>query len=140
MTPDPMPPGYEALLAYLESRLPRPVDRQDDADGIRFLAGEPPEVIVTLTPSVVVVDEFAGEWETPGRFRLVPRRIGVLHWPHLPENDLLDTLAALLAGARAARRSRYRVCGACDRSVPPEWMHDTGLCQACVAAEGGTIH
>jgi len=140
MTPDPITEGYEQLLAYLESRLPRPVDRQEDADGVRFLAGEPPELIVTLTPSIVVVDAFAGEWESPGRFRLAPRRIGVLHWPHLPENELLDALAALLAGARAARRSQYRTCEACARSVPPEWMHDEKICQACAADGGGTVH
>jgi hypothetical protein len=132
--------GYEQVLAYLESRLPRPVDRQEDADGIRFLAGEPPEVIVTLTPSIVIVDEFAGEWDTPGRFQLEPRRIGVLHWPHLPENELLDALAALLTAARAARRSRYRSCVECARSVPPEWMHDAELCQACALDRGGTVH
>jgi hypothetical protein len=135
-----MDEGYEQILAYLESRLPRPVDRQEDADGIRFLAGEPPEVIVTLTPTVVIVDEFAGEWETPGRFRLLPRRIGVLHWPHLPDNELLDALAALVTAARAARRRQYRTCEACARAVPPEWMHDAALCQSCAADEGGTIH
>lgn len=132
--------GYEQLLAYLELQLPKPVDRHDDADGIRFLAGEPPEVLVTLTESIVVVAEFAGEWEEPTKFRLTPRRIGVLHWPHMPENELLNALAALIKGARAARYSRYQTCELCEKRTPPEWMHDTGVCQSCAAEHGRMVH
>jgi hypothetical protein len=136
----PTPEGYEQLLAYLQSQLPQPIDRHDDADGIRFLAGEPPEVLVTLTESIVVVEEFAGEWEKPAKFRLTPRRIGLLHWPHLPENELLNALAALIKGARAARHSRYQPCERCDKPTPPEWMHDAGLCQSCATDGGGLVH
>jgi hypothetical protein len=132
--------GYEQLLAYLESQLPKPVDRRDDDGSVRFLAGEPPEVLVTLTEAIVVVAEFAGEWEEPGQFRLSPRRIGVLHWPHLPENELLNALAALIKGARAARRSCYQLCEHCGRDTPPEWMHDEGVCQKCAVDLGGAIH
>jgi len=134
------PEGYEQLLAYLESSLPQPLDRHDDVDGIRFLAGEPPEVMVTLTESIVAVSEFAGEWEEPGRFKLQPRRIGVIHWPHLPENELLNALVALIKAARAARQAAYRTCQYCDKRTPPEWMHDEEMCQSCALEIGGTVH
>ena len=135
-----MQEGYEQLLAYLESQLPRPVDRQDEPDEIHFLAGDPPEVMVTLTPLIVVVSEFAGEWDGPGSFRVAPVRMGVVHWPHLPENELLDAVAALVKAARRARLSRYETCRHCGVVTAPEWMHDVGVCQACAADVGGLIH
>ena len=134
------PEGYEQLLAYLESQLPQPVERHDATDSIRFLAGEPPELIITLTETVLVVDEFTGEWEEPMKFRLAPRRIGVLHWPHLPDNEMLNALAALIKCARSARQATYKTCERCGRRTAPEWMHDDGICQTCAADQGGTIH
>ena len=97
-------------------------------------------MLVTLTESIVVVAEFAGEWEEPTKFRLTPRRVGVLHWTHVPENELLNALAALIKGARAARHSRYQMCEICEKRTPPEWMHDTGICLSCAADRGGAVH
>jgi hypothetical protein len=60
------PERYEQLIAFLGSQLPAPVDQQEVRGGaIQFLAGDPPEVVVVLTDSAVVVSEFAGVWETP---------------------------------------------------------------------------
>ena len=132
--------GYEQLLAYLESQLPRPVDRQDHAEETHFMAGDPPEVMVTLTPSIVVVSEFSGERDAPGSFRITPIRLGVIHWPHVPENQLLDAVAALLKAARHARLSRFKPCRLCDVLTAPEWLHESGICQECGKDVGGLIH
>ena len=60
------PERYEQLIAFLGSNLPAPVDRQEDVDGsIRFTGGDPPEVVVVLTDSSVVVSQFSGVWESP---------------------------------------------------------------------------
>src|SRR5207247_6612937 len=69
------PERYEQLIAYLESNLPAPVDRQETADGaVQFIAGEPAEVVVSLTETSVLVSEFSGVWESPFPFAARPRR------------------------------------------------------------------
>ena len=66
------PERYEQLMAFLDSNLPVPVDRQDAADGsAQFIAGEPAEVVVTLTDTSVIVCEFSGVWESPFTFTAV---------------------------------------------------------------------
>src|SRR5262245_18117491 len=135
------PERYEQLLAFLGSHLPSPVDQQEASDGaIRFLAGEPPEIVVVLTETAVIVSEFAGVWETPFNFVRKQRRVGLLKWRHLPENALWDALTALITGAREARRSRFQVCQYCSENTPPEWLHDDHVCQSCADRHHGMIH
>jgi hypothetical protein len=135
------PERYEQLIAYLNSNLPRPVDRQETDDGrIQFVAGEPAEVVAELTATSVIVSEFAGVWETPFRFAAKPRRVGVLKWRRLPETALWNALAALLKGAREARLGRFQTCVYCGRHTAPEWLHDAGVCQACADQHSGAIH
>jgi len=135
------PERYEQLIAYLDSNLPSPVDRQEAADGsVQFIGGEPAEVVVSLTETSVIVSEFAGIWETPFTFAARPRRVGILKWRRLPETALFNALSALLKGAREARQSRFQPCRYCGRSTAPEWMHDDGVCQACADQHSGAIH
>ena len=55
------PERYEQLIAFLESNLPAPVDRQETSDGsVQFVGGEPAEVVVSLTEISVLVSEFSG--------------------------------------------------------------------------------
>ena len=131
--------GYEQLIAFLESNLPAPVVRQNEGDAVRFLAGDPPEVIVELTAEAVVVSEFAGVWESEFQFTVTPRRVGVVHWPDLPETPLLTCLTALIKGARQARQARCQPCPLCGRPTAPEWLHEEGICQTC-AADDGAVH
>jgi hypothetical protein len=133
------PERYEQLIAFLDSNLSAPVDRQESADGtLQFVGGEPPDVVVSLTTTSVIVSEFAGVWETPFTFSAKPRRVGVLKWRRLPETALFNALQVLIKGAREARLSRFRVCDHCTRRTAPEWMHDAGVCQAC--ADQRAIH
>jgi hypothetical protein len=135
------PERFEQLIAYLGSNLPSPVDRQEASDGsIRFIGGEPAEVVVLLTDASVVVSEFAGTWETPFTFSAKPRRVGVLKWQRLPENALINALAALIKGAREMRLARFQTCVYCGRRTAPEWLHDAGVCQSCADQHSGAIH
>jgi hypothetical protein len=135
------PERYEQLIAFLDSNLPSPVDRQEAADGsVQFTAGEPAEVVVWLTDTSVLVSEFAGVWETAFTFAARPRRVGVLKWRRLPETALFNALSVLIKGAREARISRFQTCRYCARSTAPEWMHGEGVCQACADQHSGAIH
>ena len=135
------PERFEQLIAFLGSNLPTPVDRQEDVDGsIRFTGGDPPEVIVVLTDSSVVVSQFAGVWESPFTFSARPRRVGVVKWRRLPENALLSAIAALVKGAREARLALFETCQYCGQRTAPEWLHDEGVCQACADQHSGAIH
>ena len=135
------PERFEQLIAFLGSNLPTPVDRQEDVDGsIRFTGGDPPEVIVVLTDSSVVVSQFAGVWESPFTFSARPRRVGVVKWRRLPENALLSAITALVKGAREARLASFETCQYCGQRTAPEWLHDEGVCQACADQHSGAIH
>jgi hypothetical protein len=132
---------YEQLIAYLNSRLPTPVEQQSDDDGgLQFLSGDPPEVVVTLTETSVIVSQFAGVWETPFHLAPRPRRVGIVKWRRLPENELLTAIDALVKGAREARRAAYRTCEYCGRHTAPEWMYDDSACQSCADQHSGAVH
>jgi hypothetical protein len=135
------PERYEQLIAFLGSNLPHPVQRDDDSDGsIRFIGGDPPEVVVLLTHSSVVVAEFTGEWETPLTFTAKPRRIGTVKWRRLSESALFNSLSALIKGAREARLASFQTCQYCEQRTAPEWLHDEGVCQSCADQHSGSIH
>ena len=135
------PERFEQLIAFLDSNLPAPVERQDGADGsVQFTGGDPAQVVVSLTDTSVVVAEFAGVWESPFTFAARPRRVGLLKWRRLPETSLFNALSALIKGARDARQSRFQTCRYCGNSTAPEWMHDDGVCQACANQHSGAIH
>lgn len=132
---------YEQLIAYLTAQLPTPVEQQTSDDGsLRFTGGDPPEVIARLTETSVIVAEFAGVWEAPFKFTAKPRRVGALKWRRLSENALLAALAALIKGAREARLASFQTCQYCGQRTAPEWLHDTGVCQACSDRHSGAIH
>ena len=136
-----VPERYEQLIAFLGSNLPGPVERQEDTDGaIRFTGGDPPEVVVLLSDTAVIVASFAGEWETPLTFRARPRRVGTVKWRRLPENALLAAITALVKGAREARLASFQVCQYCGQRTAPEWLHDDGVCQSCADRHSGAIH
>lgn len=124
---------YEQLIAYLSSRLVEPVEQREHADGsLEFIAGDPPAVLVVLTDTSVVVSAFSAVGEVAHTLTVKPRRVGVLKWRRLPENELFSALAALLKGAREVRASQFRVCEECGRGTPPEQLSSDSVCQDCV--------
>ncbi len=135
------PERYEQLMAFLDSNLPPPVERQEAPDGaIQFIGGQPAQVVVTLSETAVSVAEFSGVWETPFRFAARPRRVGLIKWRRLPETALFNALSALIKGARDARQSRFQTCRYCGQKTAPEWMHDEEVCQVCADQHSGAIH
>lgn len=136
-----VPERYEQLIAFFGSNLPSPVERHEDADGsIRFTGGDPPEVVVVLTETSVVVSQFSGVWESPFTFSAKPRRVGIVKWRRLPENALLAAISALVKGAREGRQATFQTCQYCGQRTAPEWLHDEGVCQACADQHSGAIH
>jgi hypothetical protein len=136
-----VPERYEQLLAFLGSNLPAPVERVEEVDGsIRFTGGDPPEVIVILTETSVIVSQFSGVWESPFTFAARPRRMGAIKWRRLPENPLLAAITALVKGAREARLASFQTCQYCQQRTAPEWLHDEGVCQSCADQHSGAIH
>jgi len=132
---------FEQLVAFLNTRLPAPVEQQHASDGtVLFTAGSPGEVVVHLTETSVIVAEYSGQWETPYSFSVRPRRVGILKWRRLPEEALLSALTQLIHGAREIRRARYRTCRYCDASNPPEWMDTEEVCSGCANQQTGVIH
>ena len=136
-----MPAAYEELLAFLLAHLTQPVEQHADADGaLMMTSGEPGEIIVWLTDSHVSVAEYAVRWHTPSEPTVDPIEIGTVAWNAISEDAALRAVRTLLAAAREARLSKFRVCGICERSMPPEWMHDDGVCQRCAEQAHEVVH
>src|SRR5215831_1610176 len=132
---------YEQMMAFLASQLPTPVEQRELEDGsIQFTGGDPPEVIAVLTHASVSIWQFAGVWASPFSFKARPRRVGVVKWRRLPESALHAALSALIKGAREARQATFQICQYCGRRTPPEWLHDTGVCQSCRDRHSGSLH
>jgi len=126
---------FEQLIAYLHSHLPSPVDQQiDEDDSVVFTGGFPPEVVVRLTNSSVVVSEYAGTWKSADHFDVIPRRVGAITWRRLPEAAVMQALSALIKGAREMRAARYRSCVVCDKVYPPEVLIADEVCPQCGGA------
>ena len=132
---------FEQLIAFIGSQLPAPVDQQHATDGTMiFTGGSPAEVVVHLDESRVVVFEFAGRWESPDRFVVAPRRVGLLRWRRLPETPLMNALAALVKGARESRLARFRPCSVCGQRYPPEVLFNRSVCPWCDRQPPTLVH
>ena len=130
---------YEQLIAFLDTNLPAPIERQELADGsIQFTGGDPPEVVAQLTDTSVIVSTFAAVWETPYALTPRPRRVGIVKWRRLPENAMLAAITSLIKGAREARHAAFRICERCGRKTAPEWLDTDTTCVSC--AEHDMIH
>jgi hypothetical protein len=132
---------FEQIIAFLRTHLPSPLEEQELGDGtLVFTGGSPGEVIARLTRASVVIEEYAVRWETPYTPVLHPRRVGAVKWRRLSESVLMNVLGQLVKGAREARLSRYRACGSCGESTPPEWLLGEDTCQTCAEREMGSVH
>ena len=131
----------EQIIAFVGSQLPSPVEQQDAPDGTMiFTGGAPALVVVHLTDSSVVVSEFFGVWESPDRFVVKPKRVGLVKWRRLAETPLMNALGALIKGARDARLARFRSCAVCDRVFPPEMLFAKDTCAECGSQPASTVH
>jgi hypothetical protein len=132
---------YDQLMAFLNSQLPKPVREQHtDEDRCIFTGGEPPEVIVHLTESTVLVAQFTGSWEGGDDLTLEANPFGELYWRALPETALMNALGALIKGARESRLASYRPCWSCGEATPPEWLDAEDICRKCGAQSSSAVH
>ena len=134
------PERFEQLIAFVGAQLPTPVEEHQADDGsFIFSGGDPPEVIVQVTESTVLVAAFVGDREEHDPLS-DPRPVAELHWRLLPETAVMNALSALIKGARETRLATYRVCIDCGTKKAPEQMQTDEVCLEC--AEGGprTVH
>jgi len=132
---------WEELLVSLTHALPQPVTQETGLDGGTVLVGgEPAEVVVQLARSWVTVSEFSVEWDGPHHpiTRIIP--FGRIRWRRLDAIRAIEILRALIAGARQARRAKFRVCQSCEALTPPESMHDEEMCRSCAARSRGAAY
>ena len=133
--------SFEQLIAFVGAQLPKPVEEQQTDDGsFIFIGGEPPEVIVQITESTVLVAAFVGVELPADTHRTEPQPVGELHWRLLPETPLMNALSAMIKGAREARLSTYRACLECGEKKAPELMHTDDVCRECWDATPRTVH
>jgi len=135
------PLEWESLLASVRAELPSPVEQESAADGsVVLLGGQPGEVIVRLTRSLATVSEYGVEWEGPHEAVVRPVSLGTVHWRRMTETHALSVLSTLIRSARESRLSKYRTCRFCERSVPPEHLHEEDVCQPCAQRHLGVVY
>jgi hypothetical protein len=127
------PEGWEGWLAFLGAQLPGPVRRQEHENGaLTFTAGEPPLVVVRLTPAAIRVARVIRVSRRAGSTFVQYRWIGRIAWGHLPGRRSVHLVEQFVTVARELRLAVYRTCFVCNRRLPPEWMEeDTDICRRC---------
>jgi len=129
-----IPEGWEDWLAFFGAQLPQPVQAREGEDGtFTFTGGDPGEVIVHLTPTVIRVAEFTGR-VTDG-LTIRPRWLGRVYWRRMLSVVAIPIIERLINAAREMRLSRFRTCEICEKRLPPEWMFDDTTCQRCANRE-----
>jgi hypothetical protein len=132
---------YEPLLAFIEAQLSQPVERQETEDGtLAFTGGDPPEVIVRLTPRSVVVAEYSLRWQGPYTAVVKPIQIGSVRWGRGSEGDVMRAVGALITVARNIRLSKFRPARFAGSGTVPSSCTPTGICQGCAERELGVVH
>ena len=131
---------FEEMLAFVLAQLAAPVEQHDEPDGaVVVTSGEPGEVIVRLTDAQLTVAEYSMAWRTPETASVEPIAVGMVIWRTISAEAAMRVVRGLVAAAREARRSKFRVCGLCERSTPPEWMETDDLCQECAEQDSGVV-
>jgi hypothetical protein len=96
-----------------------------------FTAGDPPEVVVRLSPSSITVSTCASEPDAVGFRR---RRLGTIVWRRLSPGTVMTLVTELIASAREKRLATFRQCLYCEKMKPPEEMHGDDVCVDCAMA------
>ena len=131
---------FEEWLAFIAANLPKPVEQEQALDGSTyFTGGHPAEVIVRLTRSTVSVWEYAVSWEGSHMPVVRPIRVGLVAWRRISGPRATSAVHALVEAARESRRSKFETCRYCERSTPPEWMDEDGVCQSCAKKNLGVV-
>jgi len=129
------------LLDEIRNCLPDPVRDEEQIDGSRVLVGgDPGEVIVRVSSNKISIAVFSICWEGPHTPVVRPKQLATLNWKRLPASRSMMVLHNLVESACENRRAKYRKCGRCGETNPPEWMHGDGICQSCAERHLGVTH
>jgi hypothetical protein len=129
------PHGWEHWLAFFAARLRAPVQSEEHEDGsISYVAGDPGEVVVHLSPETITVGAYTIDPAQDGPV-VTAREIGTVRWPRLDQDEALAIVERLIQAARRVRRDTFTTCARCERDTPPEWMFDDEICRDCARVE-----
>lgn len=126
-----LPEDFEQWIAFIAAQLGTAASQDSRADGwVYFSDGEPPLVIVRLTPVSVTVWEYAAIRQWP-RTPIAPIRIGSVMYRRVPEETASAVISSLISAARESRLAKFRPCVVCDTRTAPEWLDEADVCRAC---------
>lgn len=136
-----MSAAYEEMLAFVLAQLDSPVQQPGgDDDAVLVINGEPGDVVVRMTPFDITVAEYSLHWRGENAASVEPIVIGSVMWSSISADAAMRIVKGLIAAAREARLSKFRVCRMCERSTPPEWMDAPDVCQECAEEDYGMVH
>lgn len=126
-----LPEDFEQWIAFIAAQLGPGATHESRAEGWIYLSdGDPPLVIVRLTPVSVTVWEYAAMRQWP-RTPAAPIRIGSVMYRRAPEETATTLIGSLITAARESRLAKYRPCVVCDTRTAPEWLDEEGVCWTC---------
>jgi hypothetical protein len=126
-----VPEDFEQWIAFIAAQLGTGASHASRAEGWVYLSdGDPPLVIVRLTPVSVTVWEYAAMRQWP-RTPAAPIRIGSVMYRRLPEETASALIAALITAARDSRLAKFRECVVCGTTTAPEWLDEEDVCWKC---------
>jgi len=138
---DLQPIDRDYLLRELRELLPDPVSEETQLDGdVVLVGGDPGEVIVRISSGKVSIAVFSIQWEGPHTPVVRPKPIATLNWQRLPASTTMMAIHELVRAVVELRRSKYRTCGRCGETNPPECMRDDQTGQSCAERDLGVIH
>ncbi|WP_421119864.1 hypothetical protein ACE2AJ_00450 [Aquihabitans daechungensis] len=106
-------------------------------EGQWFVAGEPPLVAVGISSDAITVAVPGVVWNGQ-----IPRLKLDGTTTRSSRSDEPVTEWVLEAAERAitTRLATFATCEECHEATPPEWLHDTHLCQSCAAANHDIVY
>jgi len=132
---------FEMLQEMLSEILGEPCDTEETPDGAAvFIAGDPHEVVVRLTRSMLSVYRYDARWSGPHTLCVDPKIVGVLYWRRMTPATVHAACTSLIEGARRARQATFGTCRFCGGTIAPEHMHGDDVCHGCAENRLGVVH
>ena len=132
-----MKPDKEQIKGLLAQLLPQPI-----SSGKQMIAGDPPEVVAQVSDEGLLIAPYRAQWQGPHKLKVVVSDTDIVGWGDLAgtTEQLQTYLSQKVEAAQKARKTTFKVCSLCDKSTPPEWMHDENACQSCASNIYGTVY
>lgn len=131
METDPLATG----CAVVRNLLPAAIESQSAPGTVTFDSGGTRGIAVVVTADAFDIHLPTTEWH--GHEPVVTTR----RWRSIPHDQVdRQTLRRLLAEARQERRSEFRRCQFCGKSVPVEHRYDDQTCHGCSSTHFGVLY